>query len=43
MKPIVKIMVCCHKKTDVCTDDIYLPIQVGHTMSTYDMDMQKDD
>ena len=43
MKPIVKIMVCCHKKTDVCTDDIYLPIQVGHAMSTYDMDMQKDD
>ena len=43
MNSIVKIMICCHKKTDVCTDDIYLPIQVGHAMSTYDMDMQKDD
>ena len=42
-KPKIKIMICCHKKTDVCTDDIYLPIQVGHAMSKYDMDMQKDD
>lgn len=43
LEPKIKIMICCHKKTDVCTDDIYLPIQVGHATSVRDMDMQKDD
>lgn len=39
----VKIMVCCHKKTSVCKNDMYLPIQVGHAVSGCELDMQKDD
>lgn len=39
----IKIMVCCHKKTAVCKDDIYLPIQVGHAVSDCELEMQKDD
>lgn len=26
----VKILICCHKETNTCNDNIYLPIQVGH-------------
>lgn len=43
MNSKIKIMVCCHKKTNVCEDDIYLPIQVGHAISNCELDMQKDD
>ena len=39
----IKIMVCCHKKTDVCKDEVYLPIQVGHAISNCELNMQKDD
>lgn len=39
----VKILICCHKKTNTCNDNIYLPIQVGHAVSANELDMQKDD
>lgn len=39
----IKILICCHKDTEVCNNTIYLPIQVGHEISNIDLDMQKDD
>lgn len=38
-----KIMVCCHKETEVCKNDFYLPIQVGHAIANVELNMQKDD
>lgn len=43
MSDKIKILICCHKETDVCNENIYLPIQVGHALSANELDMQKDD
>lgn len=38
-----KILVCCHKKTDLPEDKIFLPVQVGSAISDKDLGFQKDD
>ncbi|WP_303207601.1 DUF4422 domain-containing protein [Bacteroides oleiciplenus] len=38
----IKILVCCHKKTYVPNDNIYLPIQVGRASSNIDLGFQGD-
>jgi hypothetical protein len=38
----IKILVCTHKKSDFPKDDIYLPIQVGKSISDIDLDIQGD-
>lgn len=42
-KPIVKILVCCHKPGEWLSDDVYMPIQCGKAISKYDLDIQGDD
>lgn len=41
----IKILVCCHKPTVLPEnpDDIFLPIQVGATISSVDLGFQRDD
>lgn len=42
-KSKIKIMICCHKKTSLPNDDIFLPIHVGAKSSKLILDMQRDD
>ena len=42
-KPIVKILVCCHKPGEWLSDDVYMPIQCGKAISKYDLGIQGDD
>lgn len=39
----IKILVCCHKSCELPKDDIFLPIQVGATISAVDLGMQRND
>ena len=39
----IKILVCCHKKCELPTDDIFFPIQVGAARSNIDLHIQRDD
>ena len=39
----IKILICCHKPCELPKDDIFLPIQVGATISDIDLGMQRDD
>lgn len=39
----IKILVCCHKTCDLPKNDIFLPIQVGASISNVDLGMQRDD
>ena len=38
----IKILVCCHKKTKLPSNPIYLPIQVGKSRSNIDLGIQTD-
>ena len=42
-KPVVKILVCCHKPGEWLSDDVYMPIQCGKAISKYDLGIQGDD
>lgn len=39
----IKILICCHKKSELPKDDIFLPIQVGASISDVDLGIQRDD
>lgn len=41
----IKILVCCHKKTELPPDDdgIFLPVQVGAALNQTDLGFQRDD
>ena len=39
----IRILISCHKKSDIRHDDIYLPIQVGRANSCVTLDMIGDD
>lgn len=41
----IKILICCHKKSELPQniDDVFLPIQVGATISDTDLGLQRDD
>lgn len=39
----IKILVCCHKKCEIPNNDVFLPIQVGASISDIDLGMQRDD
>lgn len=43
MKEQIKILVCCHKKSNWKTDDIHMPIHVGANNSQVHLDIQRDD
>lgn len=38
-----KILICCHKKTTLPKDDLFMPIQVGAEISDVNLDIQRDD
>lgn len=38
----IKILVCCHKKTELPNNPIYLPIQVGKSRTDLDLGIQTD-
>ena len=38
----IKLLICCHKKSEVPTDDIYLPIHVGKKRNNIDLGIQTD-
>jgi len=38
-----KILVCCHKKCELPSDDLFLPIQVGKAIAHEDLGIQGDD
>ena len=39
----IKILVCCHKPSELPQDDIFLPIHVGATISNTELGIQRDD
>ena len=39
----VKVLVCCHEKSSVFNDDIYMPIQCGKALSDFDLGIHGDD
>ncbi len=39
----IKILICCHKSCELPKDDLFLPIQVGASISTNMLDIQRDD
>lgn len=43
MKKNIKIIVCCHKKDVMATEESYMPIHVGKAVSTQQIDIPGDD
>lgn len=39
----IKILICCHKPCELPKDDIFLPIQVGASISNLNLGIQRDD
>lgn len=42
-KSKIKILVCCHKPSELPQDEIFLPIHVGAAISSVDLGIQRDD